>query len=55
MPIGPSSRPRDPIHVIPMALALALAALAGGVLGIAWHKLAGDDKPVDATGTAPQP
>lgn len=55
MPIGPSSRPRDPLHVIPMALALALAALAGGVLGIAWHKLAGDDKPAETTGTAPQP
>jgi hypothetical protein len=38
-----------------MALALALAALAGGVLGIAWHKLAGDDKPVEAPATAPQP
>ena len=55
MPIGPSSRPRDPIHVIPMAFALALAALAGGVLGIAWHKLAGDDQPAEAPATAPQP
>jgi hypothetical protein len=34
-----------------MALALALAALAGGVLGIAWHKLAGEGKPVE-TATA---
>jgi hypothetical protein len=31
-----------------MALALALAALAGGVLGIVWHKLAGDEKAADA-------
>jgi hypothetical protein len=54
VPIGPSSRPRDPIHVIPMALALALAAFAGGALGIVWHKLAGDDKPAE-TATAPQP
>jgi hypothetical protein len=34
-----------------MALALALAALAGGVLGIAWHKLAGDDKPAESPAT----
>lgn len=55
MAIGPSSRPRDPIHVIPMALALALAAFAGGALGILWHKVAGDDKPVEKTGAATQP
>jgi len=54
LPIGPPTRPRDPIHVIPMALALALAALAGGVLGIVWHKIAGDDKPAETAG-APQP
>jgi hypothetical protein len=49
MPLSPSGRPREPLHVIVMALALALAALAGGVLGIVWHKLAGDEKPVDTT------
>ena len=53
MPIGPSSRPRDPLHVVQMALALALAALAGGVLGIAWHKLAGDDTPTESPATSP--
>jgi len=46
-----SGRPREPSHVISMALALALAAFAGGALGLVWHKLAGDQKPVD-TATA---
>lgn len=55
MPIGPSSRPRDPIHVIPMALALAVAAFAGGALGILWHKLAGNDKPAETSAAAQQP
>ena len=54
MPIGPSSRPRDPIHVIPMALALALAAFAGGALGLVWHKVFGEDKPTE-TPAAAQP
>jgi hypothetical protein len=48
MALGPSGRPREPLHVIAMALALALAAFAGGALGLVWHKLAGDAKPVDS-------
>jgi len=48
MAIGPPGRPRDPIHVIPMALALALAAFAGGALGLIWHK-------VMATASRPRP
>jgi hypothetical protein len=32
-----------------MALALALAALAGGVLGIVWHKIAGDETPAETS------
>jgi len=51
MAIGPPGRPRDPIHVIPMALALALAAFAGGALGLIWHKVMGDSKPAETTGT----
>lgn len=47
MPLTPSGRPREPLHVFWMALALVVSALAGGVLGIVWHKLAGDEKPVD--------
>jgi hypothetical protein len=30
-----------------MALALVLAAFAGGALGLLWHKFAGSDKPVE--------
>lgn len=46
MALGPG-RPREPLFIIPMALALALAAFAGGALGLIWHKLAGDEKPVE--------
>ena len=53
MPIGPSSRPRDPLRVVPMALALALAAFAGGALGLVWHKVFGEDKPADAGAATP--
>ena len=48
MPLG-SGRPHEPLHVIAMALALALAAFAGGALGLVWHKLAGTDKPVETS------
>jgi hypothetical protein len=44
MPLSPSGRPREPLYVIAMALALALAAFAGGALGLVWHKLSGDEK-----------
>jgi hypothetical protein len=55
MSIGPSGRPRDPLHIIPMALALARAAFAGGALGILWHKIAGGDKPTETAPAAPRP
>lgn len=48
MSLTPSGRPREPLHVITMALALAVAAFAGGALGIVWHKVAGDQKPADS-------
>jgi len=48
MSLTPSGRPREPLHVIAMALALAVAAFAGGALGIVWHKVAGDQKPADS-------
>jgi hypothetical protein len=51
MPLGPSGRPREPLHVIAMALALLLAAFAGGALGLIWHKLTGEGKPIE-TATA---
>jgi hypothetical protein len=47
MPLGPSGRPREPLHVIAMALALLLAAFAGGALGLIWHKLTGEGKAVE--------
>jgi hypothetical protein len=31
-----------------MALALLLAAFAGGALGLIWHKLSGETKPADS-------
>jgi hypothetical protein len=31
-----------------MALALLLAAFAGGALGLIWHKLSGEAKPADS-------
>lgn len=37
MPIGPSGRRREPLHVIPMALALVLAAFLGAAVGLLWH------------------
>ena len=54
MALGPPGRPREPLHVIAMALALTLAAFAGGALGLIWHKLAGDQKPVDTTLVPPR-
>ena len=49
MPIGPPGRPREPLHVVAMALALALAAFAGGALGLMWHKLSGEGRVVETT------
>ena len=37
MPIGPSGRPPEPLYVIPTAIALVLAAFAGGALGLIWN------------------
>lgn len=53
MAIGPPGRSREPLHVIPMALALALAAFAGGAMGLVWDKLTGAGKPVDTQRAAP--
>ena len=37
MALGPSGRRNEPLNVIPMALALVLAAFLGGALGLLWH------------------
>lgn len=55
MPIGPSSRPQEPLHVFAMALALALAAFAGGALGVVWQWISGEDVPEDQIEAVSQP
>ena len=37
MAIGPPGRRSEPLYVIPMAIALVLAAFAGAALGLIWH------------------
>jgi hypothetical protein len=37
MPLGPPSRRTEPLYVIPMALALVLAAALGGAAGVIWQ------------------
>lgn len=54
MPLGPSSRPPEPLHVVPMAIALALSAFLGGALGLLWHWAAGEDVPEDQIEAASQ-
>ena len=41
MAIGPSGRKPEPINVIPMAMALALAAFVGAALGLLWQAWGG--------------
>jgi hypothetical protein len=41
MAIGPPGRKPDPIHLIPMAIALVLAAFLGAALGLLWHAWSG--------------
>jgi hypothetical protein len=41
MAIGPPGRKPDPINLIPMALALVLAAFLGAALGLLWHAWGG--------------
>ncbi len=37
MALVPSGRRREPLYIIPMALALVLAAFLGGALGLVWQ------------------
>ena len=37
MSLGPSNRRTEPLYVIPMALALVLAAALGGAAGVIWQ------------------
>jgi len=55
MPIGPSSRPQEPLHIFAMALALTLAAFTGGALGVLWQWAAGEEVPEDAIEAVSEP
>ncbi|HYD23922.1 MAG TPA: hypothetical protein VEB68_03935 [Croceibacterium sp.] len=37
MALGGGGRRPEPLHVVPMALALVLAAFVGAALGLLWH------------------
>ena len=37
MALGPSGRRDEPLYVVPMALALVLAAALGGAAGVIWQ------------------
>jgi flagellar basal body-associated protein FliL len=37
MNLGSSGRPKEPLYVIPMALALVAAAFAGAAIGFLWQ------------------
>ncbi|MBC7159501.1 MAG: hypothetical protein H5U21_05550 [Porphyrobacter sp.] len=46
MAITPPGRRQEPLHVVPMALLLVLAAFAGGALGLIWQSArSGGDRP----------
>jgi hypothetical protein len=45
MTLGPSGRRQEPLYIIPMALALVLAAFLGGALGLVWQAAGFGDKP----------
>jgi hypothetical protein len=39
MALGSSGRRNEPLYVVPMALALALAAFLGAALGLVWQSV----------------
>ena len=50
MALGPSGRRKEPLNVLWMAGALALAAFLGAALGLLWHASGlGDDEPAVVT------
>ena len=52
MPLGPSGRRNEPLNVIGMAAALALAAILGAAAGVVWHAsgLGGEEEQAPAAG-----
>ena len=53
MALGLPPRRKEPLYVLPMALALALAAFLGGALGLIWHAAGFSDDEQQAHETAP--
>ena len=53
MSLGPPGRRNEPLHVIPMAFALILAAFLGGALGLVWHAVGSGSEEPAAAGPAP--
>ena len=51
MSLGPSSRRNEPLHVVPMALALVLAAFLGAAIGLVWESV-GSAEPGEAAPAA---
>lgn len=46
MTLGPSGRRDEPLHVVPMAFALVLAAALGGAAGVIWQWVGfGEEEP----------
>ena len=50
MSLGPTNRRNEPLYVVPMALALVLAAFLGAALGLVWQSagFGGEDESVEA-------
>ncbi len=53
MALGLPPRRKEPLYVLPMALALALAAFLGGALGLVWHAAGFSDDEQPPAETAP--
>ncbi|MBO9518362.1 MAG: hypothetical protein J7493_09870 [Porphyrobacter sp.] len=52
MTTGPSGKRKEPLYVIPMALALILAAIFGAAFGLIWHATGFGAKPAPAATAA---
>ena len=53
MSLGPPNRRTEPLYVIPMALALVLAAFLGAALGLVWQSTGFGSE--EATEAPPKP
>ncbi len=56
MALGQPGRRNEPLHVVPMALALVLAAFLGGAVGLVWQSAGfGEDDEPEAAPEEPAP